>query len=241
VDSSLSSGARLLLLESSATLLLSWGSQRPSLHRHTLQVSSPGHDSLRTRSSPSPSTKACHCLGTVRPCRSSRLRRLSPPGRCRLVASCSRSWDSPRFGWLGWHRPVGTVPSRLGSPSRSLRSRGIVGSLTMFRLVLRASPLPSTGWSTVRPKPVHLALEALTAPSPAAVSPRTLARRVWVPDAGHRSGAVWFVGGDHHPCRSLESCVPRRAVARGLLGWLETSPPSSLRSRPLPTREGRRR
>jgi hypothetical protein len=168
LDSSFSSGARPLLLDSSSILLLSWGSQRPSLHRHTLQVSTLEPVSPRKRDASCPSTKACHCLGVFRPCRSSRLRRFSPPGRCRLVASCSRSWDSPRFGWVGSHRPCCSVPSWLGWHSSSMRSRVIVGLCVMCHLRPRANSVPLMGWSTVRSKPVHLMHLTLATSSPAA-------------------------------------------------------------------------
>ena len=70
---------------------LSWGSQRSSLHRQAFQVSTP---TRRTRRA---SVEGCQLLDMFRPCRFSRLRRLSPPGGCGLVASRCRSWDSPRF------------------------------------------------------------------------------------------------------------------------------------------------
>jgi hypothetical protein len=57
---------------------------------------------------PWPSVAACHGLDSFRPCHSSWLRRLSPSGCRRFVSPCSRSWDSPRFGW-----GVGSMPRSL--------------------------------------------------------------------------------------------------------------------------------
>jgi hypothetical protein len=182
LDSSISSGARLLLLDSSSMLLLSWGSQRPSLHRHSFQVSTPGPVPSRKRDVQCPSTKACHRLDTFRPCRSSRLRRFSPPGRCRLVASCSRSWDSPRFRWMGSHRAGCSVPSGLGRFQLDAfpRHRG------PRRRVPSSAPSELVASDRVVDSPV------VTGPPdasdlghllPSCLGPRTVTRRVWEPDA----------------------------------------------------------
>lgn len=68
--------------------------------------------SVRTRPWPPLSVRSCHTPDTFRPCRSSRLRRLSPLERCRLVPSCSRPWGWPRF------RPV---PSSRGGGGSDIR------------------------------------------------------------------------------------------------------------------------
>jgi len=89
--------------------------QRSPLRRHMLRASTP------VRVPPCPKTplsthfdREMPLPDSFRPCRSSRLRRFSPLWHCRLVASCSRPWGSPRFG---------PAPSTLGHSWRSLLDR----------------------------------------------------------------------------------------------------------------------
>lgn len=72
--------------------LLSWGCQNSPLHRHQRLVSTPGSAAAPKSCFPvsprgvppfsasAPSARRCHTPDSFRPCRSSRLRRLSPPG-----------------------------------------------------------------------------------------------------------------------------------------------------------------
>jgi hypothetical protein len=84
--------------------------------------------SSTSQASLSPSAKSCHALRLFRPCRFSRLRRLAPPRRCRFVAPCYRSWDSPRFRWgAGALLDLAGETSR-GLPKVSVHSSAIVGS-----------------------------------------------------------------------------------------------------------------
>jgi hypothetical protein len=62
------------------------------LHRRPRRASTPG-DGLLLRLRPG----AASSRVPFRPCRFSRLRRLSPRVRCRFVAPCCRSWGSPGF------------------------------------------------------------------------------------------------------------------------------------------------
>jgi hypothetical protein len=62
------------------------------LHRRPRCASTPGDGSLHRLRPGAASSRV-----PFRPCRFSRLRRLSPRVRCRFVAPCSRSWGSPGF------------------------------------------------------------------------------------------------------------------------------------------------
>ena len=62
------------------------------LHRRPRCASTPGSGSLHRLRPGAASSRV-----PFRPCRFSRLRRLSPRVRCRFVAPCSRSWGSPGF------------------------------------------------------------------------------------------------------------------------------------------------
>jgi hypothetical protein len=78
-----------------------------------LRASTPGCFALRPEAPRSASfDQELPPPGSFRPCRSSRLRRLSPLEHRRLVASCSRPWGSPRF------RPV---PPSIGCPGGGTR------------------------------------------------------------------------------------------------------------------------
>lgn len=94
---------------------LSWGSQRPSLHRHAHQVSTP------TRRERHASVEGCQLLDSFRPCRFSRLRRLAPPERCGLVASRYRSWDSSRFWFVRRQASFRLQPLRRCVPTHPIR------------------------------------------------------------------------------------------------------------------------
>jgi len=115
---------------------LSWGSQRPSLHRHTHQVSTPASCMQGA------SSEGCQLLGLFRPCRFSRLRRLPPPGGRGLVASRYRSWDSPRFRLRSGASPV-TAPRYVSS---------VPGASEQDPCVWRTSPTRVSASDSVPPR-----------------------------------------------------------------------------------------
>lgn len=85
----------------------------PSIDMHSrCPLPRAARDALRSR--------PCQILDVFRPCRFSRLRRLSPPGWCGLVASRCQSWDSSGFRLCSCRGPVQT-PRCLFTPM--LRTR----------------------------------------------------------------------------------------------------------------------
>jgi hypothetical protein len=117
---------------------LSWGSQRPSLHRLAHQVSTP------TRRERHASVEGCQLLDSFRPCRFSRLRRLAPPERCGLVASRYRSWDSSRFWFVRRQAALRLQPLRRCVPTHPIR-------------FLEGASLPGLHLSVLVPAPSLLA------------------------------------------------------------------------------------
>jgi len=95
--------------------------QRLPLRRHTLRASTPGGSWFDANAVPlAPFGLGLPPPGSFRPCRSSRLRRLPPLERRRLVASCSRPWGSLRF-CLDDPHPFGFPLDRSNTPPQMNR------------------------------------------------------------------------------------------------------------------------
>jgi hypothetical protein len=118
------SGRALRPSRSSSTIcgLLSWGCQSPPLHRHRCLVSTPGGPLPRRACRPvrsrgnspcdaePPSARSCHAPDSFRPCRSSRLRRLAPPGTCQVCCTLKPILGFAKLRVVGacWLRLVST-------------------------------------------------------------------------------------------------------------------------------------
>ena len=118
--------------------LLSWGCQSSPLHRHGCLVSTPGIVAApKSRfpadprgnlpsCAPLPSVRSCHAPNSFRPCRSSRLRRLSPPGTFQVCCALK-----PIMGFATFPAS-GSVSLVLPRPSEALAFDGL-GPARAFR------------------------------------------------------------------------------------------------------------